>query len=499
MGGGNFLKMANKILKLNGIWFLLSLVVLTLVTVNVYAANSWRDAQTFADLPSSVDLTTMSEEEYTQFWTTVLSLIDAELTRSSDRKYEYFVSANREVRGVRIDFFPLIDGLCGNSVCDAGEDFMNCLTDCPTSNCGNSVCDAGETSISCPPDCGTIINNYPSTDTPYTIPSTYDAYGNSIPTTTADTPYTAPTTYNNPAYSTGYKAPPNPMNCGNGICDLGDQYTMPEDSYSCPTDCSQQDNPITGMVVGNLLTGFWGGRRSAVQDPSACSDQCKKLAEATGHNPNNPKIKRCNVVGSRRTHNFCCKADEDCVSSDVVDNQFVCCSRGSGRRSRTGLAYCGSNKEDCKQNGWPEGGILPNPENTPCGAVVKCCGPGYKCSEYMPFTNPEYSLRIPRSINICVPEEGECQKWCRRGIDKICCPSPNDICVDVDRLLPDYRGNNPPPSVCSATDNDCSSRGGTICQGLIAAQQSVQYKVCCPTGYNCANQPDGQPRCVKPT
>ncbi len=172
---------------------------------------------------------------------------------------------------------------CGNGLCDVRENSESCPQDCSASPLTGAD-NRGFSSTS-------TQNNYPSTNTPYTIPSTYDSYGNPSttapstdiggypmntystpdtsytapttydyygnPITTTDTSYTAPTTYDSygnpitpytttpsdarsyqPTYSAGnYMAPPNPMNCGNGICDIGTQYTLPEDSYSCPQDC----------------------------------------------------------------------------------------------------------------------------------------------------------------------------------------------------------------------------------------------------------------------
>ena len=42
---------------------------------------------------------------------------------------------------------------CGNSICEVGETYENCETDCPApTQCGNSECEEGETET-CPEDC----------------------------------------------------------------------------------------------------------------------------------------------------------------------------------------------------------------------------------------------------------------------------------------------------------------------------------------------------------
>jgi len=48
------------------------------------------------------------------------------------------------------------EGVCGDMICDPGEDFMNCPVDCfPV--CGNGFCEPGEDPTSCAPDCGSSI------------------------------------------------------------------------------------------------------------------------------------------------------------------------------------------------------------------------------------------------------------------------------------------------------------------------------------------------------
>lgn len=68
-------------------------------------------------------------------------------------------------------------GVCGNGVCESGEDVASCAQDCKLTTCGDGVCEGSESPSSCPQDC-------------------------------------------------------NPGVCGNGKCEMDEQKT-------CPQDCSQ--------------------------------------------------------------------------------------------------------------------------------------------------------------------------------------------------------------------------------------------------------------------
>ncbi len=97
--------------------------------------------------------------------------------------------------------------VCGNYVCDSGESYTSCPSDCTTSggstgssgtSCGNNVCDSGETVDLCPMDCGS--------QTPASV-------------------------------------------CGNNVCDSG------ETSSSCPMDCSS--GGVTGGVILNPFLDYY--------------------------------------------------------------------------------------------------------------------------------------------------------------------------------------------------------------------------------------------------
>ena len=107
--------------------------------------------------------------------------------------------------------------VCGNGVCEPGEDSINCPQDCPPGGfCGDGACDPaiGEDCNSCPEDCG--------------------------PCTTCGNGVCEPEFGEN---STNCPEDCPPINsCGNGICDPG----TGEDVFTCPQDCPEGVCPPGG-------------------------------------------------------------------------------------------------------------------------------------------------------------------------------------------------------------------------------------------------------------
>jgi hypothetical protein len=104
----------------------------------------------------------------------------------------------RTVSQVVTEECPIV---CGNSVCETGEDGFNCAQDC--ASCGNSVCETGENGFNCAPDCASCGNGVCETD------------------------------------EYGWNCSQDCAICGNGLCER-----PAEDSGTCNQDCCEGCNDM---------------------------------------------------------------------------------------------------------------------------------------------------------------------------------------------------------------------------------------------------------------
>jgi hypothetical protein len=84
------------------------------------------------------------------------AIIAADLQGDGD---DDVVTANRNSNDVSVFLSGCGTGgnpICGNGICEAGEDNASCPGDCPPSGpvCGNGICELGESESTCPQDCG---------------------------------------------------------------------------------------------------------------------------------------------------------------------------------------------------------------------------------------------------------------------------------------------------------------------------------------------------------
>ncbi|PIO06806.1 hypothetical protein COT47_02660, partial [Candidatus Woesearchaeota archaeon CG08_land_8_20_14_0_20_43_7] len=179
-----------------------------------------------------------------------------------------------------VTYYTFIDpantcpAICGNGMCEYGEDQYSCPADCGLPPyCGDGTCDMNETQFDCPADCGfppfcgdgTCNINETQFDCPADCAPTW--YCGDLICNTNESSYDCPADCGLPpscgdstcdANETQYNCPDDcgaPPGCGDATCDANEtQYNCPDDcglppscgdnvcgtgesSYNCPQDC----------------------------------------------------------------------------------------------------------------------------------------------------------------------------------------------------------------------------------------------------------------------
>jgi len=192
-----------------------------------------------------------------------------------------------------LDYSACSDCLvCGDDLCEMGEDCLTCATDCPSfplsgASCGNGLCEAGdgENCVTCPADCNGKQNGKPSgrfccgdgggenpvgcgdsrcTSGGFACTSVPQGGGGS--TCCGDLVCEAPEDSFNCALDCG--APPT---CGDGTCDPG------ESQCSCAADCGTPPSVETGLCtdgVDNDCDLFVDCDDSDCAGDAACVSSC---------------------------------------------------------------------------------------------------------------------------------------------------------------------------------------------------------------------------------
>ena len=168
-----------------------------------------------------------------------------------------------------------IPSTCGNLICDAGETYASCPTDC---HCGNNICGAGETYTNCPADCK-CGNGVCNTGETYASCPADCHCGNNI-CGTGET----------------YTNCPTDCKCGNGVCNTG------ETSTSCPGDCP------AATACGNCVCGV--GETS-----SSCQQDCPKSPQTIGANTDSDGGLEFGIPGEILSNNVVVERDE-CVDAN---------------------------------------------------------------------------------------------------------------------------------------------------------------------------------------
>ena len=480
---------------------LISFLILILLVTGVFSQGKlWRDATKFEELPSSVDLSSFNEEDSIGLENKIESLIEAKIEEDSPTgEYAYIIKEDEEKGIVRLEFFAI-----------RGEEETTVTSGCYKIN-GQCDTTKGESSANCPIDCGapkpttsitcsitpnpTTINPGQSSTLKMTTLGqvTSATLDGTTVSNTGGTKTVSPTTTtmysgivinaggSNNCRSNVFVAPPPGPNSGcykiNGQCDT----TKGESSANCPIDCySQFPTPPgmpssgfpTGMATSNLLTGMQTADPiNSLSSVCACSDQCNNLCKAVGDK---------NVAPCPTYNKACCKKGETCHIPDPYFGKrrpeyAACCPVGYVGKDIKTIAYCQKDDKFCQENGQLERGLEAGAGNTACGPF--CCGPTEDCKGSI--------IDLPGR---CVPKTG-CPS--ERVCGKLCCAIGGEKCVKNNKNIFNDEGY----ASCQATPLSCSLPN-TICAGKGEWSGLI---FCCPSGTNCANHPDGTPRCLKPS
>ncbi len=279
------------------------------------------------------------------------------------------------------------DCYCGNGTCDAGETSVSCTADCSSVTCGNGICEMGETGATCPQDCPNTCGNSvcdtgeTSTNCPTDCSSAVCGNG------TCDTGETA----------TSCPADCSSAVCGNGTCETGETAT------SCPADCSvascgdgncdvgetASNCPADCGTCGNGTCDTNENSSNCPADCTGCQDTVCDLYPQCGCSTgtkcsldtNNARTCVSAGTGSVGTH---CTADTDCVAGSIC----------LGRSDTEGqcLSWCGSSS-DCSGAGGYCSDLVDANSNPITGAAVctitcspanpsAACGAGFGCEIY---------------------------------------------------------------------------------------------------------------------
>ncbi|MFO1518143.1 MAG: Calx-beta domain-containing protein [bacterium] len=366
--------------------------------------------------------------------------------------------------------------VCGDTVCDAGEDNSNCPADCPAV-CGNSTCETGENNTNCPADCAAVCGNAvcETGETNATCPGDCPPVcGNAIceiGETNASCPADCPVV----------------VVCGNAICEVG------ENVASCPADCAAN-------TCGNHTC-------ESGENPTNCASDCQanvcgNNACDSGENPTNCAADcQANVCGNNvcdaGENNANCAAD--CPPVNNCGNN-VC---DPGENNANCPADC-PNPVACNNNGTCDAGE--NNANCPADCpVLNVCNNNGVCESGESNANCPADCPNPVACNnngVCeagedasnCPSDCSAQSACNNN--GVCEPGETSVTCPIDCAGVSACNND---GICEVGESaatcpsDCQSPGNLCGNGTCDAGETV---FSCPI--DCFNSSKPQPRPVPP-
>lgn len=312
------------------------------------------------------------------------------------------------------------DCWCGNHTCDSGETYLNCPTDCGSCN-NNGVCDPGETTISCPADCKCRNGTCDSGETSLNCPQ--DCFCGNGTCDSTENKTTCPAD----------------CFCGNGTCESG------ENGLNCPVDCGSCN---------------YNGTCDTEEIPGTCTDcYCGNHTCDSGENSVNcpGDCGLCNSNGTCESGESTTSCPADCYCGNgTLDSGEQCDGTNLGGQTCQGLGYdagtlscslvCTYNTSSCCDQECSPPGALECVDST----SYRVCGNSDLdvCNEWVTYS--------------CAPGETCTNGICTIGCVDECSPYGTTQCVD-----------NQTYQVCSNIDGDACLEWGFTTQ--------------CPIGYYCTN------------
>ena len=226
------------------------------------------------------------------------------------------------------DAFVLRTAVCGDGLCEPGENECTCSADCPGACCSDGVCQVGEDCARCPWDCACAVTEFcdessvPATCQPRCGDGTCDA-PEDCTTCVADCPCPIGTFCD----TTTTPSRCSPV-CGNGTC------AATEDCDNCPADCPcRTDEYCDGTTMPATCEPLCG---NGTCEPNEHCDNCPADCPCAPGEICDTLMAPASCVRPETCGDGFCEDPEDCVTCEQDCGQCPALPDAGGDRDGGG-------------------------------------------------------------------------------------------------------------------------------------------------------------------